>query len=133
MYTVRTIAFSLVLLFSVLVFSCAKEKAIAVRPPDPCATPLTFVADIQPIFQTNCAIGQCHVAGSLYAPFDATNYDTLDYFINNGALLNALRHTGVIKMPRNNPADPTDISSTPLADSVIQKISCWIEQGFPKE
>jgi len=111
--------------------SCTKEKAI--KPPEVvCADSLNFVDDILPIFQTNCAIGQCHVSGSIYAPFVATEYDTLDFFINSGALLNAIKHTGPIKMPRSNPADPLITTSTQLPDSLITKIECWIEQGFPK-
>jgi len=120
------------LLFSFM-NSCGKEKAIAVRPAGPCDDSLTFVEDILPIFETKCAIGQCHIAGSLYAPFDATNYDTVTFFVNSGQLLTALKHTGVIKMPRDNPSDPTQTASTKLPDSTIQKIECWINQGYPEQ
>lgn len=125
--------FILFCVFSGILFfqSCAKEKAT--QPPEiVCADSLTFVNDILPIFQTNCAVGQCHVSGSIYAPFDATNYDTLDFFINNGAMLNAIKHTGPIKMPRSNPSDPLITTSNQLPDSLITKIECWIEQGYPK-
>lgn len=122
----------LLLLIAVLVFNaCMKEKAIAPKEPGPCEDSLTFTADIKPIFQTNCAVGSCHVSGGL-APFIATDYDTLDFFINSGALLTAIKHTGLIKMPRNNPADPLDPTSTKLPDSTIAKIECWINQGFPE-
>lgn len=113
------------------IYSCGKEKAL--EPPEfSCKDTLTFVNDILPIFQTNCAIGQCHVSGSIYAPFEATNYDTLDFFINSGALLNAIKHTGTIQMPRSNPADPTITTSVKLSDSTINKIACWINQGYPE-
>ncbi len=126
------VLFCILFLMSVFsINSCVKEKAI-VPPAFVCNDTLTFVNDILPIFQTNCAIGGCHVSGSLYAPFDATDYDTLDFFINSGALLNAIKHTGAIKMPRDNPSDPTIPASTKLPDSTINKIECWINNGFPK-
>jgi hypothetical protein len=121
-------------LFLIAVFSinsCTKEKAIA--PPDfVCEDSLTFVDDILPIFQTNCAVGSCHVSGSIFAPFDATDYDTLDFFINSGALLKAIKHTGALNMPRVDPADPINTGSIKLADTTIAKIECWINSGFPK-
>lgn len=117
---------------TILIISCAKEKALEVKPPDPCNKAYTFTADIKPIFATRCAIGQCHVSGSMYAPFVATDYDTLDYFINSGRLLIALKHTGAIKMPRNDSTDALNIASTQLPDSIITKIECWVEQGFPE-
>ena len=113
------------------IFSCTKEKALEL-PELSCNDSLTFVNDISPIFQTNCTIGQSHVSGSIYAPFEATNYDSLDFYINSGALLNAIKHTGTIQMPRSNPADPTIITSVKLPDSTINKIACWINQGYPE-
>jgi hypothetical protein len=128
----RTLLFCVLLVTAIAAInSCAKEKAIA--PPEfVCEDSLTFVDDILPIFQTNCAVGSCHVSGSLFAPFDATDYDTLDFFINSGALLTAIKHTGAIKMPRQDPGDPLNPGSTKLPDSTVAKIECWINQGYPK-
>lgn len=115
--------------------SCKKEKAV-----DPstikitCTDSLTYENSIQPLLKTNCAVGQCHKSGNPYGLFNAMDYDTVASLAlsSPSRLLNAIKHTGVIPMPRIDSTNALTTTARLLPDSIIQKIECWIEQGAPK-
>ncbi|MFI5204130.1 MAG: hypothetical protein ACHQF2_06500 [Flavobacteriales bacterium] len=128
----RTALVAFCILITVLSFSvissCKQEKAI--NPASCSLKARTFVNDILPIVQTNCAIGQCHVSGGL-APYIATDYNQIMPYAANGSLVKAIKHEGAIKMPRIDPNDPLNTTAKKLADSLIQEIECWVLQGYP--
>lgn len=105
--------------------SCLKEKA---KQPDVCGTKIySFQTDILPILTTHCAVSNCHVPSGL-APYVATDYAALEPYAADGRLMNAITHTGPYPMPRIDALLP---DATKLHDTLINKISCWVQQGYP--
>lgn len=112
-----------VALFSLFLFSCRKDKAIA---PESCTLrTISFAADVQPIISTNCAIDGCHGTNP-NAPFTLLNYGQIDTAVRFNNLLRAIKHEGPVPMPRITPLQP---QARKLPDSTIRVIECWIAQG----
>ncbi len=108
-----------VFLFSILMIltvSCSKDKTEFAAAD--CPDPISFANDVKPIIDVNCATSGCHDANTS-TPYEFANYD--DIAANANLILSVIRHeTGVTPMPLNG---------NQLADSLIQKINCWVIQG----
>ena len=77
---------------------------------------LSFDDQIFPILNLNCMNGSCH------GQFD--DYEYIKRYVDNDKLLGSIQHKkGYSAMPKNEAR---------LADSLIVKISCWIQNGAPK-
>jgi hypothetical protein len=76
----------------------------------------SFTTDITPVIQTNCAIPDCHAAGTSNGPGPLTSYTQ----IKNAA--------GDIKLAVVTRFMPKDGS---LTTSQIKTISCWVDAGAP--
>ncbi len=103
-----------VLGISILFCSCKKEPLDTYE----CINyqELSFDDQIFPILKLNCMNGSCH------GQFD--DYDYVKRFVDNKKLLGSIQHKkGYSPMPKNEAR---------LADSLIVKISCWIQKGAPK-
>lgn len=97
-----------------LFFSCKKEAPDLYECTD--YQNLTFDADILPVLQVNCMNGSCH------GRFD--NYDYVKKYADNDKLLGSIQHKkGYSSMPKDAPK---------LSDELIEKISCWIQNGASK-
>ena len=78
-----------------------------------------YSTDISQIMTMYCATTSgCH--GTAASAGDFTTYAGLQPYANNGSLRN--RVLVVKDMPLGGP---------PLADSLLQKIDCWLLKGFP--
>ena len=111
--------FSCPLFLAFCFFGCMNKKGELVVIKKDCATlNVTYSATIQPIINTECAISGCHVSGGT-APTDYATYAGIKISIDPGFLKD--RTLTQKDMP---PAGA-------LADTTLQKISCWLDAGAP--
>ena len=102
--------------FSVfLAYSCAKDKVNYTAPPN-CPDTVSFNQEVLPLIQTNCT--GCHDQGNSSGGYIFTNHSNISSSAD--AILGSMHANGYQLMPLGGPA---------LADSLIQKIECWIYQG----
>lgn len=99
---------------SFALLSCTREK---VTPIDPtCTSTISFSNEVMPIIQANC-IG-CHDQGNASGGYDLSSYASIS--TNANAVVGSMKGSGYQFMPQGG---------TPIPDSLIQKINCWIQQG----
>lgn len=112
----KLIYLALLVAFTFFVFlSCKKEKVGGNIDPN-CVDTVGFSATVLDIITTNCT--GCHNVGNTTG-YTFTNHTNISN--NASAILNSMRGQGGFQqMPDGLPA---------LPDSVIQKVSCWIDQG----
>lgn len=104
-----------IFVLSFVFFSCSKAKVQVVNVEN-CQTEVSFSKDILPIMESNC-VG-CHNSKNPSAGFDLSNYKGVSN--KPSIVLSSVKQDGSAKsMPL----------SYKLADSLIQKINCWIYQG----
>jgi hypothetical protein len=114
-------------LILVVMYACTNKKADQIAPVisgvDCDTVNLSFVNDIMPILQQNCALSGCHNAATNSGGYTYESYAGFMEPINNGRLLGAInRQQGFVPMPKNAPK---------LSDCDIAKITHWIEIGAP--
>jgi len=103
---------AMVVLLSVL--ACKKDKT----PPAECVDAISFAVDVEPLIVANCSTSGCHDA-SAAGGYDLTSY--VGIAANAPRILNVINHdAGFVPMPQGGDK---------LADSLIQKVDCWIRQG----
>ncbi len=106
--------------------SCLKDKTADIselpsEPTGPCVDTVSFTNVIMTeILDISCSTSGCHDEGSAASGYVFETYDQVN--TNSAIILLALKH------------DPTITPTMPLggekvADSLIQKFECWIEQG----
>lgn len=115
-------------LTALLMAGCYKDKTVPVDTTQEITTPVSFAADIIPIFSKSCALSGCHNTGGHVPDLTAANaFRTL----NEESLIDAATPknselygwlTGTIKpaMPLGASANPSNINALVLA---------WITQG----
>lgn len=106
--TLTILSFSTLIIFG---YSCTKEKTPVVS--NDCPTTISFVATVKPMIDANCV--SCHGTGGT-SP-ELTNHAQIS--ANASAISGTLKGTPQF-MPQG---------SAPLADSLIKKFDCWIQQG----
>lgn len=108
----------------VFFFACTKDQADSPAPvvQGLCDTlPATFAADVQPIFTSTCAVQFCHDNSTAASGYDFSAYAGISAAETNPTIMCAINHSaGCSPMPQGGPK---------MADSLIQKIECWIENG----
>jgi len=109
----------LIVILALLFFSCSKDKAAAEIIPNinvcDSINPVSFMNDIDPLLSANCY--GCH--SSISPIFN----DYSSVFAVKDDILKAIQHDPSFSaMPQNSPK---------LADSLINKVQCWIESGAP--
>jgi len=97
--------------------SCANNVKEVVNPD---TTTIIRYADVENIFRESGCFG-CHEFGTGGVTYK--DYPSLKSFLvtDSTRLINAITHTGAIKMPKDQPK---------LPDDKIQKILTWIRQGI---
>ena len=107
-----------VLILSSIAFSCAKEKVpTTVLDTSSCKPNVSYLNDIKPIMSNHCV--SCHSSKNPNGGYDLTNYDGLTK--NVSKVLGSMKQDGTVEsMPQGYK----------VADSLIQKLNCWINQGF---
>lgn len=93
--------------------ACTKDKTPIPLKSD-CPVTISFSNDILPVINDRCV--SCHAQGSGSGEY----YNHATISSNADAVLNSLQPSATNQMP---------MGSAPLHDSIIQKISCWIQQG----
>ena len=123
-----SVASVLAILVMVVFTGCSKTTTVVIEPPVPTDTAtMSFSADIQPIFNTSCALAGCHVSGA-HAPIlsQGIAYQALadgGYVIAsdpvNSELMLWLTGKKTPVMPLGSGPDP----------QINAKIYAWINQG----
>lgn len=98
-----------------LVFSCKKSKKLT---PKCDGSKPTYNAGIKAIIDNNCTGSSCHVAGSPYGNF--TSYNGLAPYLTNGLFKRDVLEMQI--MPKNKNLSQEDIN----------KIQCWVDNGYPE-
>lgn len=81
---------------------------------------ITYLKDIQPIIQNQCATSGCHVPGG-ESPTDLNSYSGIKAVADNGKLKQRALDGSPSFMP----------VSGRLPESMINKIRCWLDAGAP--
>ena len=110
----------LIVIICIIFLSCSKDKAaseiIPVNNICDSINPISFMNDIDPLLNNNGCYG-CHVAQN---PIFS---DYTSVYIEKENILKAIQHDPSFEpMPQN---------MSKLADSLINKVQCWIESGAP--
>lgn len=111
--------------FSLLTFSCTKDKAMKEVNSNSCVTDITTVSytnDIQPILNISCSVSGCHNAGNGAIP-EYINYTNLKNDVDNGKINDRVFVQG--DMPPSYTTAPT------LSQCDLDKIQAWIDNGAP--
>ncbi len=111
-------AFLLLLLGTSTIFSCKKDKNSKLTPQCDGSHP-TYNSGIKSIIDSNCNSSGCHNSGSSNGSF--TTYSGLTGVINNGSFKRTVLTDQT--MPQG---------SATLSQSNINKIQCWVNDGFPE-
>lgn len=108
-------------LFLAFVVSCQKED---IQTFDCTGVTPTYTADIKSIIDANCATSGCHNAASHQEGIDLSTYAKVKSESEKDRFLGAIQHkSGYQPMPDDAPK---------LSDALIQKISCWVQNGQPE-
>lgn len=111
-------AFMLALL---IVFGCKKEE---VQVFDCTGLTPTYTSDIKAILDANCNTSGCHDVNTVAGNIDLSTYANAKTESEKERFLGSIQHkSGYRAMPDNEPK---------LSDALIQKISCWVQNGSPQ-
>lgn len=100
----------------ILFYGCYNDKEELLLENTSCDGNTSFAVNVHPIIQANCAIPDCHAAGSTNGPGPLTTYAQ----IKNVAV--EIKSAVVSRfMPKNGT----------LTTSQIRTISCWVDAGAP--
>lgn len=109
--------------FLLLLISCSKDDSSTSTIDCTGLTP-KYSTDIAPIINSSCAQGGCHDSGTRAGGYNLSSYANVVAGTKNSNFLKSIKHEGgVEKMPQG---------SAKLADDVIKKIQCWIQNGTPQ-
>jgi len=96
--------------------ACTKDKVQPGPIDSTCADTISFANDILPIMENNCT--SCHNASNA-GGYDLTNYAGVTQ--NTGKLYGSMVQDGSAEsMPKGG---------NKIADSLLQKVYCWVNQG----
>ena len=101
-----------------LICGCRHDKVSLSNIVVICDSTITYSGVISPIIQNNCAVSGCHVSGGT-AIGDYTVFAEIKMAADSGKLKD---RTIILK---NMPP------SSPLSDTDLGKIQCWLNAGAP--
>jgi len=107
--------------FSLLIVACKKDQAPIINPiPEgACVDTVSFAQTIQPLIEQSCATTGCHDANTSQSGLNYSGHFNISLF--SDPMIGSIRHDqGFAPMP---------FAAPKFADSLIQKIECWIAQG----
>lgn len=111
------VAFTFIVAVGTSTTSCKKDKTQIVV--NDCPDTISYSAKIAPLINQSCATTGCHAAGSAAGGYNLDGHANVS--ANAAIILNVIKHeSGVTPMPAGAPK---------LADSLIQQVQCWINQG----
>lgn len=102
--------------------SCLKDKTVEPVPPteDPCLDTVHFNDELLiPLFNNSCNVSGCHsaedvAAGRIWVAHDSISANADEIFLS---------------ISHDPSKTPMPYGGDKLADSLIQKFDCWIQQG----
>ena len=113
----------------IYISSCKTKKAVPAVTTTVGSTPMpTYMADIKPILDANCA-ATCHSAEKHKHNIDLSTYESSKEVAKSKSFLGAINHeAGYDPMP------PISIGSTAgkLDQTTIDKITAWVKGGMAK-
>jgi hypothetical protein len=84
----------------------------------------TYMANIKPILDANCATSNCHSASSKADGIDLSTYSTSKAYSSNDKFIRSIQHiSGTEAMPRGG---------SKLSEENIKLIYCWTNNGTPE-
>lgn len=86
------------------------------------ATANTFNNGIAAILAANCATSGCHDAITVESNLNFSTYASAKSAFQNADVLCAINHDGG--------CEPMPSGGDKLSDAAIQKIECWVENGY---
>lgn len=105
--------------FGLILMSCTKEKVSSVAlPASTCDTIISYTSIVEPVINQNCATSGCHNSS---ASGGYTFLSHSDVATNASVILSVINHEP------NFAAMP--LGQAKLNDTIIQQITCWVEQG----
>lgn len=108
-----------------LLSGCTKDKT-APKPEVDCNDfPHSFSQDVQPIFETNCALSDCHSSAQDEGQFALNTYDDAVFAAGFEEFLLAINH--------EPGADPMPDGEPKLPQAQINTIECWVAAGMPND
>lgn len=115
------ITISTIVLFVFCLSSCTYNNEEELYPEVPVIDSLSYTEDVLPIIEVNCYA--CHQNGSTSGGVNLEGYENLTIHVESGSLLGTIRHDeGWSAMPKG---------ASKLSDSQIEKVSKWIDEGYP--
>jgi hypothetical protein len=115
-----------VFLWVFLVAGCTRDKAVVI-PTEAfvCDSTVTYTTAIKSIMDSRCGLPTCHDIGTPGGGFNLTTYrDCKDIALTHDVLLCTVKHDTCGYKPM-----PYPMGSPKLSDSLINIISCWVENG----
>jgi len=110
---------------SVFSTSCTADKLEPIPEPEFCDTLVTsYQLNIQPIVETYCAYSGCHDGSS---PGVFLTYEGMLSNLDNGKITERALNS------RDMPPTYANEGFTELPEAEFDKLSCWIEQGYPEQ
>lgn len=130
--------FGLLVIFIVIAFSCSNDKN-PTKSDDNVTVDPSFANEIQPIFNSNCAISGCHSNASKSANLSLASGEAYDNLVNVNSTQNSSKKRVVpgdaensylvIKIEANQPGISKMPPSGSLSSNQIQLIKNWINKG----
>lgn len=102
--------------------ACVKDKTIEPVPVPTflCTDTVSFENDLLvPLFNTSCNTSGCHSGADAAASYVFEAHDLIS--VNSTVILKVINHDATVS--------PMPKGGEKLADSLIQKFDCWIQQG----
>jgi hypothetical protein len=108
----------------------------------PCSEPVDFATEVAPIFESSCALGGCHAGPNGSSGLVLDPEVAYDNIVAHPALSSdkALVEPGDVeqsfladRIRAANGASLMPPIGGPLPEAAIATITCWIEQGAPRE
>lgn len=97
-----------------IVMACKKDQTVKPE----CFDSVSYANDVKPLMELNCSTAGCHDA-SAAGGYNLSTYSSVS--ANADRILNVLNH--------NAGYTPMPMGGNKLADSLIQKVECWVKQG----
>ncbi|MBK9737399.1 MAG: cytochrome c [Saprospiraceae bacterium] len=112
--------FSVILFLSFIILcSCSKDETNVV---DCTGMTPTYKNDIASIFNASCATAGCHDAVTKAEGINLSTYASSKSASQNTKVLKSIKHdSGANAMPQG---------SAKLSDAIINKVACWIQNGY---
>ncbi len=85
----------------------------------------TYIKDVKPIMDANCATSNCHSSSTRASGIDLSSYNAVKSFSGDSKFIKSMQHrSGVSPMPRG---------ASKLDDNTIKQVYCWIQNGTPEQ